>query len=261
MMHVRSNPLSDKIILAISKVDKINSLIEETKLSAVNARKHAAFVREGLSRVGLSRMELPNSQRVGMLKARKTMGTLDYKIKKSVGEQQKRFNSLSEDLSRQKDDLSILNSIDETYSQYEIDYYIKETNQDLNNIDSWTVIEKKFERITIPNHYGLEKKTFTLIADFNRKSEQLENEIYELDLLLNEIRKESLSLKLDKFMAMKNPEIFKTQSDQTEMLTQYSSEFDKGNEGSSMVGSQIEPVKTSFSACGCGGIGRTAFCA
>lgn len=251
-MYIRSKPLSDKIILAISKVNKINSLIEETELSAVNARDHMTSVRDGLS----------NSDRVGFLKSKKTIGTLDYKIKKSVAEQQKRFNSLSKDLLRQRDDLLNLdlNSIDKTYSQYEIDYSIKEINQDLNNIDSWTVTEKKFEKIDFHNHNGLRGMIFTPIADFNRKSEKLENEIYELNLLLNEIRKESLSLELEKFMAMKNPEVFKTQSDQTEMLTHYSSEFDKGHEGSSMVGSQIEPVKTSLPLCGCGGIGRTAFC-
>lgn len=243
-MEIKSiDGLNNKLELTLSRIENVNTLIENVNQSLSKSMVNMNSVSNKLS----------DTSRLDANKMQNTMRDISKRMSKSINHQKKKFNSVTKRLLNQKDNIKALNNDNQYYPSYEIDFYIKEIKQDLKNIDSWNAPTYDFKKIDFENHGGLRGMIFTPIAEFNRKSEALAKELYEIERLLNEISKETLNVELEKLKA-NSP----LQSSDT--LAEQISGFKVTQESHTLTENTVDVIDIHRGKCGCGGLGRTGFC-
>ncbi|HHR6141681.1 TPA: hypothetical protein ACS72N_001989 [Providencia alcalifaciens] len=243
------------------KLDLVRVKIKRSKelLAELNDRANAAI--ENMNSVS---EKLLISGRHDVNKIQKTMDAVKNKINNSLREQ---VNKVSHNtLLEQESILTDLKENNVFYSQNEIDFYIKQAQQDLKNNEIWNQPKNNFEKIDFTNHDGLKGLIFTHIAHFNKKNNELAKVRYEIDVLVKKINEERLNIELDALKAMKDPVQLDVQPALLDMLSEQQSGFEPTNEGyfsaeNPINSMPINSMKASIPFCDCGGVGRTAMCA
>jgi hypothetical protein len=258
MENERFTRLNEKLDLIKLKIERVNHLLDEANNNAYKAIENMNFTSDKLS---ISRRRDASSMK-------KTMNKVESEINNRSLEQAKKVSLISTMLLKQESMLTDLKEDNGSYNQDEINFYIKEVNQDLKNSEIWNKPEYSFKKIDFTNHGGLRGMIFTPIADFNRKSEELAKEIYEVEALIHEINQERLNIELDGLKAMKDPVALGIQPDfepgfepqPFDILVEYQSDFESTAEDCLTIDSPRNSVEVPSFACDCGGMGRTAFC-
>lgn len=232
------------------KIERVNKLLISVNNSADESIERMDSVREGLL----------VSKRRDSDKIKNTMNTVEVKIMENLSEQYNKVKQISDMLLKQESMLTDLKEENWHYSQFEIDIYIKEVNQDLQNNESWNQPENNFKKIDFINHGGLRGMIFTPISSFNRKSNELAKEIYEVEMLMKEMNRERLNIELHFFKDMKIPTSSPTQLQQPDTLAEQIVGFKPAYESnaSSSIDSLILDQKPIIQIKGC--VGRTAMC-
>jgi hypothetical protein len=258
MENERFARLDEKLDLIKSKMERINYLLDEANGSAQKSIENMNFTSDKLS----------TSHRRDASSMQKTMNKVESEINNRSLEQAKKVSLISTMLLKQESMLTDLKEDEGTYSQAEIDFYIKEVNQDLKNNEVWNKPEYSFKKVDFTNHGGLRGMIFTPIADFNKKSDELAKAIYEVEVLMYEINEERLNIELDRLESMKKPAVLDIQPDfepsfepqVLDILIESQSGFEFTYEDYLTIDSPIDFVEVPSFACDCGGLGRTAFC-
>lgn len=258
MENERFARLNEKLDLIKFKMEMINHLLDEANGSAQKSIENMNFTSDKLSA----------SHRSDASSMQKIMKKVESEINKRSIEQIEKVSLISNILLKQESMLTDLKEDKGTYSQAEINFYIKEVNQDLKNNEVWNKPEYSFKKIDFTNHDGLRGMIFTPIADFNKKSDELAKVIYEVEVLMYEINEERLNIELDRLESMKNPAVLDIQPDfepgfesqAFDILIESQSGFEFIYEGYLTIGSPIDFVEVPSFVCDCGGLGRTAFC-
>lgn len=245
------------------KLDLVRVKIKRSKelLAELNDRANAAI--ENMNSVS---EKLLISGRHGVNKMQQTMDAVKNKINNSLREQVNKVSLSHNTLLEQESILTDLKENNVFYSQNEIDFYIKQVQQDLKNNESWNQPKNNFEKIDFTNHGGLRGMIFTPIANFNKKNDELAKVRYEIDVLVKKINEERLNIELDALKAMKDPVQLDVQPALLDMLSEQQSGFEPTNEGyfsaeNPINSMPINSMKASIPFCDCGGVGRTAMCA
>ncbi|MGF7410016.1 hypothetical protein [Providencia alcalifaciens] len=240
------------------KLDLVRVKIKRSKelLAELNDRANAVI--ENMTSVS---EKLLISGRHDVNKMQQTMDAVKNKINNSLSEQVNKVSLSHNTLLEQESILTDLKKNNVFYSQNEIDFYIKQVQQDLKNNESWNQPKNNFEKIDFTNHGGLRGMIFTPIANFNKKNDELAKALYEIDVLVKEINEERLNIELDALKAMKDPVKLDMQPALLGMLAEQQSGFEPTNEGYFSTENPINSMEASIPFCDCGGIGRTAMCA
>lgn len=256
--------INKKLELAKLKFEKINSLLIDVNESASKA----------IDRMNSISCELLYSRRRDANRMGETIKNVKAEINNSQFEQNEKFNLVYKNLSNQEIMLDYLKEENESYTQFEINLYIKKIKQNISNNETWYTPENNFTKIDFTNHGGLRGMIFTPIADYNRKSYELARQLYEVEVLMREIKTDVWNIELDKLEALKKPEILKEPEIvkiqlESEPLDEYQSsdilvESMSMLEATSESGISMESIRESAGVplliCSCGGRGRTAFC-
>lgn len=258
MENERFTRLNEKLDLIKLKMESVNHLLEE-------ANSHAY---KSIENMNSTSDKLSISRRRDASSMKKTMNKVESEINNRSVEQMEKVSLISNMLLKQESMLTDLKEDNGSYNQVEIDFYIKEVNQDLKNSEVWNKPEYSFKKIDFTNHGGLRGMIFTPIADFNRKSDELAKAIYEVEVLMHEINQERLNIELDRLKAMKDPVILDIQPEfdpgfepqPFDILVECQSGFESTSEGYVMIESSIDSMEVPSFICDCGGLGRTAFC-
>ncbi|MTC70635.1 hypothetical protein H0913_17475 [Providencia rettgeri] len=250
MENEKFTRLNEKLYLAKLKMERVNHLLDEANNNAYKAI-------ENMNSTG-DKLSMSRRRDAGSMK--KTMNKVGHEINKRSIEQMEKVRIISNMLLKQESMLTDLKEDNGSYNQVEIDFYIKEVNQDLKNSQTWNKPEYSFKKIDFTNHGGLRGMIFTPIANFNRKSDELAKEIYELNVLINEMNQERLNIELDFFEGMKKSMPSNTQFQPAGALTEQIAGFKPAYESnaSSSIDTPILDQKPISHIKGC--IGRTAMC-
>lgn len=148
------------------KLDLVRVKIKRSKelLTELNDRANAVI--ENMKSVS---EKLLISGRHDVNKMQQTMGSVKNEINNSLREQVNKVSLSHNTLLEQESILTDLKKNNVFYSQNEIDFYIKQVQQDLKNNESWNQPKNNFEKIDFTNHGGLRGMIFTPIANFNKK--------------------------------------------------------------------------------------------
>lgn len=245
------------------KLDLVRVKIKRSKelLTELNDRANAVI--ENMKSVS---EKLLISGRHDVNKMQQTMDVVKNEINNSLREQVNKVSLSHNTLLEQESILTDLKGNNVSYSQNEIDFYIKQVQQDLKNNESWNQPKNNFEKIDFTNHGGLRGMIFTPIANFNKKNDELAKVRYEIDVLAKEINEERLNIELDELNTMKGLVKLDLQPALLDRLSEQQSGFKPTNEGyfpteNPINSMSINSMEASIPFCGCGGIGRTAMCA